>query len=690
MGSRPASSARPASAGAALRLRAAWGCKCETPPPPAPPSLSSDPPARTRVRVGLHPAPPLSDCGATPLLLCGSTLPSLERAGRHLNDSSFLTLRDRPDAGLAVVGSAEEGAADVLLAAGGATLTRLGDGAVLPPVADLQGELSTLEASPCGRLVALGHAGRDADVIVRDASTLELLFRVHEHDHRVSALAFSPDSRLLASCGSKEDGKVIVWDCKTGCMVCCNKQVGEGNIAQVAWGFTGKTYVLATAGESGLTVWNVDPYNGSLLPTQTLEGYLRRDFNSVIFSKRGDAIFAGSTSGDIAMYGLPGRNLVGTHPICPGGVRHLIETDDGRVLVGGGDGGVHVFDPSRPQARFMPTAELDGPVVRMTLDRSSKTMYSVSGHCTVYKTDLVKGKSSVIMHCHASSITAAVCHNVDPRYAVTCGKDNTVRMWSLENAQVVNSICLRGAGGALCAAFLGDDEKVVTGWGDGSIRCFNMSSSSKDEIWGIKNAHLTPVTALSIAKSGKFFLSGDEDGVVCVWDIRCREMVVQMKQHGSTVTGIAITEDDSVAVTSSKDKTFMSWDLHSHRRITCHTQRMGAINGVLLAKDQVQVVTVGNDRKLSFWDLREPQPLQVIDDAHDQPSSCVGMSSDGSLVASGGNDNAVRLWDFNSGYLIAEGAKHCGGVTSVSFSADNRRVISSDSNGCLMLWDVAS
>ena len=591
--------------------------------------------------------------------------------------------------GLAAV--ARDGGAppDVFMAAGGATLTRLGDGAVLPPVAGLAGELSALQASPCGRFLALGHAGRDADVIVRDAASLELLFRVHEHDHRVAALCFSPDSRLLASCGSKEDGKVIVWDCQTGCMVCCNKQVGGGDIAQVAWARGGDRYVLATAGESGLVVWNVDPFNGSLVPMQTSEGYLRRDFNSVIFNKRGDTIFAGSTSGDIAVYGLPGRNLKGKYTICPGGVRDLIETDDGRILVGGGDGGVHVFDPSRPQAQFMVTAELDGPVMGMSLDRDSKVLYSVSKQCTVHKTDLAKGQTTVVMHCHSGSITAAVCHNIDSRYAVSCGKDGTVRMWSLKDAKVVRSFSLRGAGGALCVAFLGDDEKVVTGWGDGSIRCFDMSSP-KGEVWSISNAHLTPVTVLSIAKSGNFLLSGAEDGAVCVWDIRCREMVVQMKQHGSTITGIAITEDDSVAVTSSKDKNFMSWDLHSHRRITCHTQRMGAINGVILAKDQVQVVTVGNDCKLSFWDLREPQPLQVIEDAHDQPSSCIAMSSDGSLVASGGNDNAVRLWDFNSGYLIADGAKHCGGVTSVSFSADNTSIVSADSNGCLMIWDVAN
>ena len=234
---------------------------------------------------------------------------------------------------------------------------------------------------------------------------------------------------------------------------------GGGDIAQVAWARAGDRYVLATAGESGLVVWNVDPFNGSLVPMQTSEGYLRRDFNSVIFNKRGDTIFAGSTSGDIAVYGLPGRNLKGKYTICPGGVRDLIETDDGRVLVGGGDGGVHIFDPSRPQAQFMVTAELDGPVLGMPLDRDSKVLYSVSKQCRVHKTDLAKGQTTVVIHCHSGSITAAVYHNIDSRYAVSCGKDGTVRMWSLKDAKVVRSFSLRGAGGALCVAFLGDDEK---------------------------------------------------------------------------------------------------------------------------------------------------------------------------------------------------------------------------------------
>ena len=53
---------------------------------------------------------------------------------------------------------------------------------------------------------------------------------------------------------------------------------------------------------------------------------------------------------------------------------------------------------------------------------------------------------------------------------------------------------------------------------------------------------------------------------------------------------------------------------------------MGTINGVLLAKYQVHVVTVGTDRNLSFWDLREPQPLQVINDANDQQCRATAAS----------------------------------------------------------------
>jgi len=40
-----------------------------------------------------------------------------------------------------------------------------------------------------------------------------------EHDHEVTALAFSHDDRLLLSCGNTLDGKMFIWNTANGHIV---------------------------------------------------------------------------------------------------------------------------------------------------------------------------------------------------------------------------------------------------------------------------------------------------------------------------------------------------------------------------------------------------------------------------------------------------------------------------------------
>jgi WD40 repeat protein len=64
-------------------------------------------------------------------------------------------------------------------------------------------EVTAFAMSPNGAMLATGQKGKNSDVIIWNTQTLTQQFRFQEHDFEVVAVAFSHDSKLLATIGNE-------------------------------------------------------------------------------------------------------------------------------------------------------------------------------------------------------------------------------------------------------------------------------------------------------------------------------------------------------------------------------------------------------------------------------------------------------------------------------------------------------
>ncbi|KAG9701781.1 WD40 repeat-like protein, partial [Aureobasidium melanogenum] len=101
-----------------------------------------------------------------------------------------------------------------------------------------------------------------------------------------------------------------------------------------------------------------------------------------------------------------------------------------------------------------------------------------------------------------------------------------------------------------------------------------------------------------------------------------------------------------------------------------------------------RLVSASDDCTIYLWTpMTSTKPVTRLL-GHQKQVNHVTFSPDGTLLASAGFDNLIKLWNAADGTFLFTLKGHVGPVYQVAFSADSRLLVSGSKDTTLKVWDV--
>jgi len=169
------------------------------------------------------------------------------------------------------------------------------------------------------------------------------------------------------------------------------------------------------------------------------------------------------------------------------------------------------------------------------------------------------------------------------------------------------------------------------------------------------------------------------------------------KKEGEEIRSIQYSPDGKTLVTLGKDGITL-WNAQKKTRLNASplTGHFGAVSAMAISQDRKLMASGGADGTIVIWDVGARNLLSKPIEAHSSNVTSLAFSPDenAKLLASGSYDGAIFLWDISDpanpqriGKPLTE--QGSGYVYSIAFSPDGKILASSNSTDYnIILWDV--
>lgn len=266
---------------------------------------------------------------------------------------------------------------------------------------------------------------------------------------------------------------------------------------------------------------------------------------------------------------------------------------------------------------------------------------------------------------------------------VTGSQNCTLRLWSPPNilqewSLGVNEGNTHGVTGIAVDAHSTLGNTASSTAVVGATHAGDLFVAKDGQEWRHPKAHKGPVVAVSL--QSRSFVTGGWDGACKRWAIEQNALIETQKWVVHKGPVMDVLPIDSGFVTCGVDTTLCTVENALITRMHGHREEVNAIKSI-----GTTIVSASDDTTLRLWRYGKPSSIGMLE-GHTKEVYALDCTS--TVIASGSFDADVRLWCAEKAQLLRVLQGHQKAIYTVAFSQDGSVLASGGLDSSVCLWDT--